>query len=125
MERIRAAVREILIAVGENPDREGLLDTPDRVARMYAELFAGLHDDPRRAQADEHDDDQRHPRQLPRQPRDAHRASGADLWATSVSILQRALRASLQRKLGEVLVHKLPQLTLEARSRHSLQQPHA
>jgi GTP cyclohydrolase I len=44
--RLRRAVREILIAVGENPDREGLLDTPDRVARMYAEIFAGLHTDP-------------------------------------------------------------------------------
>src|SRR5947207_8965847 len=46
-ERIRAAVREILLAVGEDPDREGLRETPDRVARMYAELFAGLHKDPR------------------------------------------------------------------------------
>ncbi len=46
-ERIRAAVREILLAVGEDPDREGLSETPDRVARMYAELFAGLHKDPR------------------------------------------------------------------------------
>jgi GTP cyclohydrolase I len=45
--RIRAAVREILLAVGEDPDREGLRDTPDRVARMYAELFSGLHQDPR------------------------------------------------------------------------------
>src|ERR1700730_10553791 len=45
--RIRAAVREILLAVGENPDREGLLETPDRVARMYTELFSGLHKDPR------------------------------------------------------------------------------
>ncbi|MFL5240907.1 MAG: GTP cyclohydrolase I FolE [Gemmataceae bacterium] len=45
--RIRAAVREILLAVGENPDREGLAETPDRVARMYAELFSGLHKDPR------------------------------------------------------------------------------
>jgi GTP cyclohydrolase I len=45
--RIRAAVREILIAVGEDPDREGLLETPDRVARMYAEVFSGLHHDPR------------------------------------------------------------------------------
>src|SRR5712671_3926752 len=45
--RIRAAVREILLAVGEDPDREGLLETPDRVARMYAELFAGLRKDPR------------------------------------------------------------------------------
>ncbi len=45
-ERIRRAVREILLAVGEDPDREGLLETPDRVARMYAEMFAGLHIDP-------------------------------------------------------------------------------
>src|SRR5262249_9179551 len=46
-ERIRRAVREILLAVGEDPDREGLAETPDRVARMYAELFAGLQKDPR------------------------------------------------------------------------------
>ena len=46
--RIERAVREILIAVGENPEREGLLKTPNRVARSYAELMAGLHDDPRR-----------------------------------------------------------------------------
>jgi GTP cyclohydrolase I len=46
-ERIRRAVREILLAVGEDPDREGLRETPDRVARMYAELFAGLNQDPR------------------------------------------------------------------------------
>jgi GTP cyclohydrolase I len=45
--RIERAVREILAAVGEDPNREGLRDTPARVARMYAELFAGLHDDPR------------------------------------------------------------------------------
>jgi GTP cyclohydrolase IA len=45
--RIRAAVREILHAIGEDPDRDGLLETPDRVARMYAELCAGLHQDPR------------------------------------------------------------------------------
>jgi len=45
--RIERAVREILAAVGENPDREGLRDTPARVARMYAELFSGLHEDPR------------------------------------------------------------------------------
>lgn len=45
-ERIRKAVREILLAVGEDPDREGLVETPDRVARMYAEVFAGLHLDP-------------------------------------------------------------------------------
>jgi GTP cyclohydrolase IA len=46
LERLAAAVREILIAVGENPDREGLQATPARVARMYAEVFAGLHEDP-------------------------------------------------------------------------------
>ena len=45
--RVERAVREILLAVGEDPDREGLLETPARVARMYAELFSGLHDDPR------------------------------------------------------------------------------
>src|SRR5262245_43876593 len=45
--RIEAAVREILLAVGEDPDREGLLETPARVARMYAEMFSGLHEDPR------------------------------------------------------------------------------
>src|SRR3954471_7627966 len=47
LERIRRAVREILIAVGEDPEREGLVETPDRVARMYAEVFRGLHQDPR------------------------------------------------------------------------------
>ena len=46
LKRIEAAVREILHAVGENPDREGLLETPARVARMYAEIFSGLHTDP-------------------------------------------------------------------------------
>ena len=46
-ERIRAAVREILLAVGEDPNREGLRDTPERVARMYSELFAGMRQDPR------------------------------------------------------------------------------
>ena len=45
--RIEAAVREILAAVGEDPGREGLRDTPARVARMYAEMFSGLRDDPR------------------------------------------------------------------------------
>ena len=44
--RIAAAVREILVAIGEDPDRDGLLDTPMRVARMYAEVFAGLREDP-------------------------------------------------------------------------------
>ncbi len=46
--RIERAVREILVAIGENPDREGLRETPARVARMYAELFGGLHEDPRK-----------------------------------------------------------------------------
>ena len=41
--RVEAAVRELLAAVGDDPDREGLVDTPARVARMYAEVFAGLH----------------------------------------------------------------------------------
>ena len=47
LKRIERAVREILTAVGEDPDREGLLETPARVARMYAELFSGLKVDPR------------------------------------------------------------------------------
>lgn len=46
--RIQNAIREILLAIGEDPDREGLRETPARVARMYAELFGGLHVDPRR-----------------------------------------------------------------------------
>lgn len=48
LKRIESAVRVILDAVGEDPDREGLLETPSRVARMYAEMFAGLHSDPGR-----------------------------------------------------------------------------
>ncbi len=44
--RIEAAVREILTAVGEDPEREGLSDTPARVARAYAEMFSGLRTDP-------------------------------------------------------------------------------
>ena len=44
--RIAAAVREILLAIGEDPDREGLANTPARVARMYAEIFAGLKAEP-------------------------------------------------------------------------------
>jgi GTP cyclohydrolase I len=44
--RVEAAVRELLFAVGEDPDREGLRDTPARVARAYAEIFAGLYADP-------------------------------------------------------------------------------
>ena len=45
-ERIENAVREILLAVGEDPEREGLLETPARVARMYEEVFSGLESDP-------------------------------------------------------------------------------
>src|ERR1700760_1298602 len=45
-ERIEHAVREILLAVGEDPDRDGLVNTPGRVARMYAEQFAGLRQEP-------------------------------------------------------------------------------
>jgi len=44
--RVEAAVRELLVAIGEDPDREGLRDTPARVARSYRELFAGLFVDP-------------------------------------------------------------------------------
>lgn len=46
LDRIEAAVREILAAIGEDPARDGLLDTPRRVAKMYAEVCAGLHEDP-------------------------------------------------------------------------------
>lgn len=45
LEKIQQAVRMILEAVGENPDREGLRDTPKRVAKMYEEVFAGMHID--------------------------------------------------------------------------------
>ncbi len=44
--KIEKAVKEILIAIGEDPKRSGIKDTPKRVAKMYAELFAGLHKDP-------------------------------------------------------------------------------
>ncbi len=44
--RIEKAVREILLAIGEDPDRSGLIDTPKRVAKAYREVFAGLHQDP-------------------------------------------------------------------------------
>ncbi|HEY3632257.1 MAG TPA: GTP cyclohydrolase I, partial [Jatrophihabitantaceae bacterium] len=44
--RVEAAVRELLIAIGEDPSRDGLLRTPQRVARSYAEIFAGLSVDP-------------------------------------------------------------------------------
>ena len=46
-DRIRKAVTEILLAVGEDTEREGLKKTPERVARMYAELLAGMNDDPK------------------------------------------------------------------------------
>jgi GTP cyclohydrolase I len=45
-QRAEAAVRELLYAVGEDPDRQGLIDTPARVARAYQEIFAGLYTDP-------------------------------------------------------------------------------
>jgi GTP cyclohydrolase I len=44
--RLERAVREILIAIGEDPTRDGLLETPERVAEAYAHLFSGLHEDP-------------------------------------------------------------------------------
>ncbi len=56
-ERIERAVREIILAIGEDPEREGLRQTPARVARMYAELFAGLREDPERHLAAMFDED--------------------------------------------------------------------
>ncbi len=47
LERIENAVREILIAIGDDPDREGLQETPARVAKMYEEIFSGMTDDPK------------------------------------------------------------------------------
>ncbi|MBQ8027081.1 MAG: GTP cyclohydrolase I FolE [Clostridia bacterium] len=47
-QRIEAAVRELLYAIGEDPDREGLIETPNRVARMYEEIYAGLEEDPKK-----------------------------------------------------------------------------
>lgn len=60
-ERIEKAVREILFAIGEDPDREGLVGTPDRIARMYEEIFSGLTEDPGKHlevhfQEDEHEE---------------------------------------------------------------------
>lgn len=46
LDRIQAAVAEILVAIGEDPTREGLQETPARVARMYAEVCSGIHEDP-------------------------------------------------------------------------------
>ena len=48
IQKIEQAVRDILAAVGEDPQREGLKDTPSRVARMYTELLAGMHQDPKK-----------------------------------------------------------------------------
>ncbi|MCI0883995.1 MAG: GTP cyclohydrolase I, partial [Chloroflexi bacterium] len=45
-ERIAAAVREIIAAIGEDGTREGLAETPERIGRLYAELFSGLREDP-------------------------------------------------------------------------------
>ena len=45
--RAELAVRELLLAIGENPDREGLLETPHRVAKSMIEFYGGLHEDPR------------------------------------------------------------------------------
>lgn len=46
-ERIKNAVKDILEAIGEDPQREGLRDTPERIANMYEEIFAGMHQDPK------------------------------------------------------------------------------
>lgn len=46
-EKIERAVRDILEAIGEDPDREGLKDTPARIARMYEEIFAGINENPK------------------------------------------------------------------------------
>ena len=48
VERVKSAVSEMLLAIGEDPERDGLVATPERVASMYVELFSGLHDDPAR-----------------------------------------------------------------------------
>ncbi len=45
-DRIRAAVRELLLAIGEDPDREGLVETPRRIAESYAEIFGGVQQNP-------------------------------------------------------------------------------
>ena len=59
--RIESAVRELLIAIGEDPDREGLLETPNRIARACSEIFAGLYEDPsahllKQFQEDDHEE---------------------------------------------------------------------
>ena len=45
-EGVRRAVHDLLVAIGEDPERDGLRDTPERMARAYAEMFAGLDQDP-------------------------------------------------------------------------------
>ena len=55
--RIQAAIREVLLAIGEDPDRPGVQDTPARVARAYAEIFAGLWQDPAEVLATTFDED--------------------------------------------------------------------
>lgn len=47
-EKIKRAVRDILEAIGEDPDREGLVGTPDRIARMYEEIYCGIDEDPKK-----------------------------------------------------------------------------
>ena len=65
--RIEAAVRELLAAIGEDPDREGLQETPRRIANMCEEIFGGLHEDPRRHLKlfSEHSDDMVTVRDIP------------------------------------------------------------
>lgn len=58
-ERAEAAVRELLLAVGEDPEREGLRDTPSRVARSYREVFAGMFTDPAEVLSKTFDEDHR------------------------------------------------------------------
>lgn len=58
-DRIAVAVRDILLAIGEDPDRDGLVRTPERVAAAYTELFAGLREDPRRHLAVTFDEEHR------------------------------------------------------------------
>ena len=58
-ERAEAAVRELLIAVGEDPDREGLRDTPARVTRAYREIFSGMFTDPAEVLSKTFDEDHR------------------------------------------------------------------
>ena len=65
--RAEAAVRELLLAVGEDPTRHGLQDTPARVARAFREMFAGLYTDPDsvlETTFDEQHDERRHPEPL-------------------------------------------------------------